>query len=75
MIAVGARGHYPMWESPSHEKWGTIGGKVHGMTQSGRLEGFAEGFGAEVSGMVCAAREFMSFPFCSLMGSFVREEH
>lgn len=47
-----------MWESPSHEKGGTIGGKVHGMTQSGRLEGFAEGFGPEGSVMLCAAGRF-----------------
>lgn len=58
-----------MWESPSHEKGGTIGGKVHGMTQSGRLEGFAEGFGPEGSAMVCAAGGFIRFPFSSLVGN------
>lgn len=43
---------------------------MHGMTQSGRLEGFAEGFGPEGSVVVCAAGGFIRFPFCSLMGNF-----
>ena len=57
-----------MWESPSHEKEGTTGGKVHALL--GGLEGFVKGFGAEGSARACATGGFIRFPFWSLMGNF-----
>lgn len=70
MIAVGVGGHSSHVGISFPWKRGTIGGKMHGMTPSGRLEGFAEGFGAEGWVMVCAAGGFIRFPFCSLTGNF-----